>query len=108
MGKADDLAKLTSRSDPLAVADYAGAVMALDLRAGLPKIRVPVLVLAPSYAPDAAMTGMSGSDKVAYYRELMTGTPKLDVKLIDNARHFAMIDQPRAVNDALRQFLNNL
>ncbi len=108
MGKADDLAKLTSRSDPLAVADYAGAVMALDLRAGLPKIRVPVLVLAPSYAPDAAMTGMSGSDKVAYYRELMTGTAKLDVKLIDNARHFAMIDQPRAVNDALRQFLNNL
>lgn len=108
MGKADDLAKLTSRSDPVAVADYAASVMALDLRPGLPKIRVPVLVLAPSYAPDAAMTGMSGSDKVAYYRELMTGTPKLDVKLIDNARHFAMLDQPRAVNDALRQFLNNL
>jgi len=65
-------------------------------------------VLAPTYGPDAALTGMSGSEKVAYYRELMTGTPKLDVKPIDNARHFAMLDQPRAVNDALRQFLNNL
>ncbi|MDN4059068.1 alpha/beta hydrolase [Massilia sp. YIM B02769] len=108
MGKADDIAKLTARSDPLAVADYAGAVMALDLRADLPKIRVPVLVLAPSFGPDEALTGMSGGEKVAYYRELMTGTPKLDVKLIDNARHFAMLDQPRAVNDALRQFLNNL
>lgn len=108
MGKADDVAALTSRSDPLAVADYAASVMALDLRPGLPKIRVPVLVLAPSYGPDAALTGMSGGDKVAYYRELMTGTPKLDVKLIDNARHFAMLDQPRAVNDALRQFLNSL
>lgn len=108
MGKADDVAQLTSRSDPLAVAEYAGAVMALDLRPGLPKIRVPVLVLAPSYGPDAAMTGMSGGEKVAYYRELMTGTAKLDVKLIDNARHFAMLDQPRAVNDALRQFLNSL
>lgn len=108
MGKADDVAMLTSRSDPIAVADYAASVMARDLRPGLPKIRVPVLVLAPTYGPDAPLTGMSGSEKVAYYRELMTGTPKLDVKPIDNARHFAMLDQPRAVNDALRQFLNNL
>ena len=108
MGKADDVAMLTSRSDPIAVADYAASVMARDLRPGLANIRVPVLVLAPTYGPDAALTGMSGSDKVAYYRELMTGTSKLDVKPIDNARHFAMLDQPRAVNDALRQFLNNL
>ena len=108
MGKADDVAALTSRSDPLAVADYAAAVMALDLRADLPKIRVPVLVLAPSYGPDGAMTGMSGGDKVAYYRELMTGTPRLDVARIDNARHFAMLDQPQAVHDALRQFLKTL
>ena len=108
MGKADDVARLTSRSDPIAVADYAASVMARDLRPGLANIRVPVLVLAPTYGPDAALTGMSGSDKVAYYRELMTGTSKLDVKPIDNARHFAMLDQPRAVNDALRQFLNNL
>ena len=108
MGKADDVAMLTSRSDPIAVADYAASVMARDLRPGLANIRVPVLVLAPTYGPDAVLTGMSGSDKVAYYRELMTGTSKLDVKPIDNARHFAMLDQPRAVNDALRQFLNNL
>jgi len=27
---------------------------------------------------------------------------------VDNARHFAMFDQPRAVSDALRAFLNNL
>ena len=108
MGKADDVARLTSRSDPIAVADYAASVMARDLRPGLANIRVPVLVLAPTYGPDAALTGMSGSDKVAYYRELMTGTSKLDVKPIDNARHFAMLDQPRAVNDALRQFLNTL
>ena len=108
MGKADDVAMLTSRSDPIAVADYAASVMARDLRPGLANIRVPVLVLAPTYGPDTVLTGMSGSDKVAYYRELMTGTSKLDVKPIDNARHFAMLDQPRAVNDALRQFLNNL
>lgn len=109
MGRADDIARLTSRSDPQAVAAYVGAVMAADLRPGLAKIQAPVLVLAPFYGPDsAAMGGISASDKVAYYRELMAGTPKLDVVQIDNARHFAMIDQPAAVNDALRTFLKKL
>ena len=108
MDKADDVAALTARSDPLAVASYAGAVMGLDLRPGLPAIRVPVLLLVPSYAPDNAMMGLSANDKLSYYRQLMTGTPQLDVKLIDNARHFTMLDQPRAVHDALRQFLNKL
>ena len=109
MGKADDLAQLTSRSDPAAVAAYVGAVLALDLRPGLPKITGPVLVLAPFYGPDSAASGgISAADKVAYYRELMTGTPKLEVAPIDNARHFAMIDQPQAVNAALRRFLKTL
>ncbi|MFC5478341.1 alpha/beta fold hydrolase [Massilia suwonensis] len=109
MGKADDIARLTSRSDPQAVAAYVGAVMEQDLRPGLSTIQAPVLVLAPFYGPDsAAQGGISASDKVAYYRELMTGTPKLDVVQIDNARHFAMIDQPAAVNDALRTFLKKL
>jgi pimeloyl-ACP methyl ester carboxylesterase len=108
MGKADDLAALTARSDPAAVAAWAGAVLALDLRPGLPGIRAPLLVLAPAYGPDDAAVGMSAADKVAYYRELMTGAPRLEVAAIDNARHFAMLDQPRAVHDALRQFLKNL
>jgi pimeloyl-ACP methyl ester carboxylesterase len=108
MGKADDLAKLTARSDPAAAAAFAGAVLALDLRPGLPKIRAPMLMLVPSYGPDNAAMGGTADDKLAYYRELMAGTPKLDVQRIDNARHFAMLDQPRAVNDALRQFLKTL
>jgi pimeloyl-ACP methyl ester carboxylesterase len=109
MGKADDLAKLTGRSAPAAVANYMAAVLARDLRSGLPKIQAPVLVLAPWYGPDsAALGGISAGDKLAYYRELMTGTLKLDVVQIDNARHFAMIDQPAAVNDALRSFLKKL
>jgi pimeloyl-ACP methyl ester carboxylesterase len=109
MGKADDLAQLTSRSDPAAVGAYVGAVLALDLRPGLAKIQAPVLMLSPFYGPDsAALGGISSADKVAYYRELMTGTPKLEVAPIDNARHFAMLDQPRAVHDALRRFLKTL
>jgi pimeloyl-ACP methyl ester carboxylesterase len=106
--KADDLARLTARSDPAAAAAFAGAVLALDLRPDLPMIRAPMLMLVPSYGPDNAAMGGTADDKLAYYRGLMGGTPKLDVQLIDNARHFAMLDQPRAVNDALRNFLKTL
>lgn len=108
MGKADDLARLTARSDPAAVAAYMGAVLAQDLRPGLAAIRAPLLMVVPTYGPDNTAMGVSGLEKVAYYRELMTGTPKLDVATIDNARHFAMLDQPAAVNDALRTFLKTL
>ncbi|MET0983159.1 MAG: alpha/beta hydrolase [Telluria sp.] len=108
MGKADDAARLTARSDPAAVASYIGAVLAQDLRPRLPSITAPVLVLAPYYAPDVAEQGITAGEKLAYYRELMTGTQRLEVAPVGNARHFAMIDQPRAFNDALRGFLNTL
>ena len=108
MAKADDLARLTARSDPAAAAAFAGAVLALDLRPGLAKIRAPLLLLVPSYDPDNVAMGGTAIEKLAYYRNLSAGTPKLDVQRIDNARHFAMLDQPRAVNDALRQFLKTL
>lgn len=109
MGRADDAALLTARSDPAAVAGYVGAVLARDLRPGLAAIKAPVLVLAPYYAPDSAvLNNMSAADKLAYYRELMAGTPRLEVEAIDKARHFAMIDQPEAVRDALRRFLKQL
>jgi pimeloyl-ACP methyl ester carboxylesterase len=109
IGKADDAAKLSARSDPQAVGAYAGAVMARDLRPGMAKVTVPVLLLAPYYAPDAPYLGnISMQDKVAYYRALMGPAPKLEVEAIDKARHFPMIDQPEAVADAVRRFLKRL
>jgi pimeloyl-ACP methyl ester carboxylesterase len=104
----DKAARLTARSDPAAVAAYMGAVLALDLRPRLPAIAAPVLVVSPYFAPDLAQIGLTSAEKVAYYRELMAGTRRLEVAPIDNARHFAMIDQPRALNDMLRQFLKTL
>ncbi|MEW6371499.1 MAG: alpha/beta hydrolase [Pseudomonadota bacterium] len=108
MNKGDELAKLSARSDPGAMAAYAAGIVALDLRPGLSAIAAPVLVMAPYFALDSAQAGVTAAQKVAYYRELMQGTPRLDVIAIDNARHFAMFDQPRAVSDALRAFLKNL
>lgn len=108
MNKGDELAKLSARSDPAAMAAYAAGIVALDLRPQLSAIAAPVLVMAPYFALDSAQAGVTAPQKVAYYRELMQGTPRLDVIAIDNARHFAMFDQPRAVSDALRAFLKNL
>lgn len=103
--KAAAAARLAARSDPQAVADYAGAVVALDLRAELPRIRVPVLAVMPWYAPDLAGTGFSQAGKVAYYRSLLTGVAQLDVVAIAPARHFVMLDQPQAFIEALTAFL---
>lgn len=108
MARADELAKLTGRSDPAATVDYMAAVMAQDLRPGLGKIKAPVLVLAPFFELDATDPNAGLDSKVGYYTELMSGTPKVSVIGIPGARHFAMIDQPQPVTDAIRSFLKSL
>ncbi len=103
--KAVAVAKLTSRSDPQAVADYAGDVMALDLRTQLTAIHVPVLEIEPYLAGDHAGTGVSEAAKRAYYRSLLAGVAQLDVVTIAPARHFVMLDPPLAFNDTVAKFL---
>jgi pimeloyl-ACP methyl ester carboxylesterase len=106
--KAAAAAKLSSRSDRAAVADYAAAVMALDLRPQLPAIRVPVLEVSPYFASDYAAMNISEEGKRGYYRALLDGVPKLEVVSIPQSRHFAMIDQPQALNEVLAKFLRSV
>jgi pimeloyl-ACP methyl ester carboxylesterase len=110
MSMADDLAKLTSRSDPASVAQYMADDLKLDLRPGLKNIQGPVLMIAPWFDLDNTVQGqtITEENKRDYYRVLMAGTPKLEVVTVAPARHFAMIDQPQAVNDAIRTFLSRL
>jgi pimeloyl-ACP methyl ester carboxylesterase len=110
MGKADDLAKLTGRSDPASVAQYMADDLKLDLRPGLKNIQAPVLLIAPWFDLDNTVQGQAITEDIKrdYYRALMAGTPKLDVVTVAPARHFAMIDQPQAVNDAIRAYLSRL
>ena len=105
ISRADELAKLSARSDPDATISYMADTLALDLRAELPKITAPVLLLSPYFAADAAQGGPSDSAKADYYRSLMAGTAHLKVVSIAPARHFAMFDQPQQVVDAIRAFL---
>jgi pimeloyl-ACP methyl ester carboxylesterase len=108
MGKADDLAKLSARSDPASVGQYVADVLMLDLRSGLKTIQAPVLVLAPYFDLDAQQRGLQESNTLDYYRALMEGTPRLQVATVAPARHFAMIDEPKKVEDAIRAFLKSL
>jgi len=108
MARADELAKLTAKSDSAAVMRYAGELMTLDLRPVLPKIAAPVLVLSPYAQADADQQRMTQDAKTAYYTALMDGTQKLTVVSIAPARHFAMLDQPQLVNDAIGAFLKTL
>lgn len=106
MARADEMARLTARSDPRATADYMAEVLALDLRPGLARVKAPVLVIAPWLQVDNAQDGQSMADKVAHYTDLMAGTAKLQVLGIPAARHFVMIDQPEALAEALDRYLN--
>jgi pimeloyl-ACP methyl ester carboxylesterase len=112
MGKADDLARLSARSDPASTGLWAADDIALDLRPGLATITAPVLVLVPYFDLDA--TAQAGQQpitenvKLDYYRALMAGTPRLQVAAVSPARHFAMIDAPDKVIEAIRTFLKAL
>ena len=105
---AERLAKLSSRSDPAATAEYMAETLMIDLRPKLARISVPVLLMSPYNAADGAARKLSEADKTAYYQSLMTGTPRVEVVSISPARHFAMFDQPQLVGETIAGFLKSL
>jgi pimeloyl-ACP methyl ester carboxylesterase len=108
MGKADDIALLTGRSDPGSVGQYASDVLELDLRPGLKSVQAPVLAISPFYDADAGQQGLTANAKAEYYRGLLAGAARVEVVTVAPARHFAMIDQPQQVNEAIRKYLASL
>jgi pimeloyl-ACP methyl ester carboxylesterase len=108
MSRADELAKLSGKSDPAAVTRYMGDGIGIDMRSALPAIKAPVLVIAPYSPVDAAQLSLDEAGKAAYYAALMNGTPNVTVKTVAPARHFAMFDQPQKVADAIQAFLKTL
>ncbi len=105
---ADELAKLSARSDPAAVVDIMAEVLQQDLRAGLPDIAVPVLLVAPFFEADASQRGLTQPMVKEYYTSLMAGTPRLTVTSIAPSRHFVMFDQPDELAAALQAFIKPL
>ncbi|MDQ1815584.1 alpha/beta hydrolase [Massilia sp. CCM 9210] len=108
MARADELAKLSARSDPGAVLQYMAETFAMDLRSQLPGIGAPVLLIAPYFEPDASQHELTEDTKKTYYASLIATAPKAQVVTVSPARHFAMFDQPERVNAAIRSFLDAL
>jgi len=105
---ADQVAELEANSDTTAVAQWLREDLANDSRADLAKISVPLLEIVPYNAPDLANSPAAYTEdqKVAYYRTLLTGVPKLQVVSVSPARHFAQLDQPDRVFAIIDAFLN--
>jgi pimeloyl-ACP methyl ester carboxylesterase len=87
------------QTDPDIVhSDYA-ACNEFDVMADLEKIRVPTLVIVGEH------------DRLtppAYADFLARSLPNATLEVIPRAGHMAMIEQPNAVNDAVRTFIEKL
>jgi len=77
----------------------------MDIRKDLPKITVPFAFVSPYNASDFAAMNISEEAKHAYVAGLLQGVPQLSMIKIQNARHFAMLDQPTIFNQKLAEFL---
>lgn len=100
----DPTAELEARSDPAGIAAWIGADLSRDLRPRLTQITIPFVELMP-YAQPSPYTQ---AQTLAFYQALIAGAPHRSVVAIPNARHFAMLDQPQAVDDAIAAFLKQV
>ena len=72
---------------------------AFDVMPDLPKIRVPALVLV---GKEDKMT------PVRYSQHLADQLPRAELKIIPDAGHMVMLEQPQAVADALSDFVSGI
>ena len=73
--------------------------LALDYRPHLPSIAQPVLVLAAWEAAMPASKAAIGR----LFRDQYAGLPNVDVRVVENSRHFVMVDRPEAFEAALAE-----
>jgi len=117
---ADDgkrVATRASTSDRKAVAAYASDLFRADLRPELVKLTVPTLEIAPvpmtpapyegPQAATASMTDRQAGYK-QFYGSLFAGAPQLTIVTVPNSKHFVMVDQPKALFDAITSFVGAL
>lgn len=112
MTKPQNLALASSFSmgaNVAATGTYMKELMAADLRPDLSRVTVPLLEIGPfdaSIDPLNPYTPMPAlPQKQTYYQSLFAGDSSARVVMIDNSRHFVMLDQPVQLYAALDSFL---
>ncbi|MDQ6930135.1 MAG: alpha/beta hydrolase [Candidatus Eremiobacteraeota bacterium] len=108
----DTVAAFSEGANPAATTTYMQEMASADIRPELGKISVPFLELGPfdptldPFNPQSPMKTLAA--KQAYYQKLISGAPKGTVRIVDNSRHFIMIDQPQAFYAQIAAFLTSL
>lgn len=99
-------------ASPAATGTYMQELMASDLRPDLSKITVPLLEIGPfdsTLDPNSQFSPMQTlQQKQAYYASLFANDPTAKVVMIDDSRHFIMLDQPEKLFAAIDAFLAGL
>jgi pimeloyl-ACP methyl ester carboxylesterase len=101
------------RSDRATLAGATSEMSLEDLRPGLNKITAPLLVVAPVSADAPYMNnqlrGLTPAQLATtihdYYASQYAGAKTVTVETIANSKHFIMLDQPGALNAAIKSFL---
>jgi pimeloyl-ACP methyl ester carboxylesterase len=91
-----------SRSDKQTLKDFFvdGRMLAFDLN--LAVVTIPLFVIAPFEQIDER-------EKVlTEFQKAYEGASTIEIELVGPARHFAMLDQPEATNQAVLRFLEEL
>ncbi len=102
-------AQLEAKSDPKAVAAWLKEDLACDLRPALHKITIPFLEIMPFQPADSTQPmAYTQEQTLAFYKSLIAGAPKATVVAISPSRHFVMLDQPQAFQNAVAEFLTRL
>lgn len=92
---------VAGRSDPKTAGDAIAFVFTTDLRPDLARIKAPVVVII------ADMKGQMPRDTlVSTWNGLTAAIPRHDLVVIDDSRHFVMLDQPEAFYAALDRSLS--
>lgn len=80
-------------------------MMGMDLRHRLAEIKIPLRIVVPfhtnPYFPDYSIDMAE-----QMYRLQYSAAPDAQFKIIDNAKHFVMFDQPGKFMETLKKFLN--
>jgi pimeloyl-ACP methyl ester carboxylesterase len=98
----DSVQTLAARSDPAAVVAWMREALRLDLTPQLQQITVPLTEIVPFDKDIDPYQGSPSLDaKRARYEAFVRHAPRGTVVMIDHARHFVMIDQPRLFDRAL-------
>ena len=103
MASAVDAARIgaaASKSDPRTVSDAMLFMFATDLRPDLPKIQAPVLLIAADTNGEVPRGPLEAS-----WRAQVDAIPRHEIVFIEHSKHFVMLDQPTAFQQALDRFL---